>query len=124
AGAKGRAFAADKLDVADAIEFLVVGHSGLTIAEADFRPQIEIDLNSAIGRLALKRPTLSPLVDGERPRGFGPDRPVARRLAERIRRWLYGEEDANRGDEHDGGDGCDPIARKVHQHVISTPASA
>src|SRR5205085_5321997 len=86
AGAEGRAFVADKLDVADAIEFLVVGHSGLTIAEADFRPQIEIDLNPAIGRLALKSPTLSPLVDGERPRGFGPARPVARRQAERIRR--------------------------------------
>src|SRR5438034_1422806 len=35
AGAECRTFAADEIDVADAIEFLVVGHSGLTIAEAD-----------------------------------------------------------------------------------------
>ncbi len=97
-----------EVDVADAIEFLVVGHSGLTIAEADFRPQIEIDVNAAIGRLALKSPPASPLVDGERPRDFGPDRLVGRRHVMRIRRRLCGEEGckaANPGGEHGGGDG-------------------
>src|SRR3982074_3250005 len=54
AGAECRSFAADKAAVADAIEFPAAGHSGLTIAEADFRPQIEIDVNPAIDRLALK----------------------------------------------------------------------
>src|SRR6202030_2663048 len=92
-GTECRSFGADEVDVADAIELLVVGHSGLTVAETDFRPQIEIDVNPAVGRLALISPPLSPLVDGERPRGFGPDRPVARRHAMRIRRRLCGEED-------------------------------
>src|SRR6266849_2649011 len=113
AGAEWRAFAAEKFDVADAIELLVVGHSGLTIAEADFRPQIESDVNPAIGRLALISPPLSPLVDEERPRGFGPDRPVARRRARRIRRWLCCKKDcvaANPGDERDCGGGYDPLA--------------
>src|SRR3977135_3434190 len=50
AGTACRNFASYEVDIADAIEFLVVGHSGLTIAEADFRPQVDIDLNPAIGR--------------------------------------------------------------------------
>src|SRR5882757_11228852 len=91
AGAECGSFVADEVDVADAIELLVVGHSGLTIAEADFRPQIEIDVNPAIGRLALISPPLPPLVDGERPRAFGPDRP-ARRQSMAIRRRLCGQE--------------------------------
>jgi hypothetical protein len=77
-------FAADKVQIADAIEFLVVGHSGLTIAEADFRSQTELDINPAIGCFALKGPPSSPLVGGKRPRAFGPDRLVARRYATRI----------------------------------------
>src|SRR5215472_3451728 len=117
AGAERRSFAADEVDVADAFEFLVVGHSGLTIAEADFRPHIEIELNPAIGRLALKSPPLSPLVDGERPRGFGPDWPVAPRVAPRhamrIRRRPCGEEyrvGGSPGDKHSGGEGYDPLS--------------
>src|SRR5262249_39877722 len=113
AGAERRCFTPDEVDVADAIELLVVGHAGLTIAEADFRPQKEIDVNPAIGRLALISPPLSPLVDGERPGGFGKDRPVERRHAKRIRRRRCGEEDrvaANPGDQHGGGDSHDPLA--------------
>src|SRR5882724_9200405 len=107
AGAECGSFVADEVDVADAIELLVVGHSGLTIAEADFRAQIEVDLNPAIARLALIRPSLSPLVDRERPRGFVPDR-----LAMRIGRRLCGEEEhgaADPGDQHDGGERYDPL---------------
>src|SRR6516164_9412763 len=66
-GAERRSFAAEEVDVADAIELVVVGHSGLAIAEADLRPQIEVDLSAAIGRLAPIGPSLSPLVDWERP---------------------------------------------------------
>src|SRR5262245_52141607 len=121
AGPECRSFVANEVDVADAIELLVVGHAGLTIAEADFRPQIEIDLNPAIGRLALIRPPLPPLIHGERPRGIGPDRLAAMR----IRRGRCGKEErvaADRGDEHDGGDGYDPFDHE--RSLIAKPASA
>src|SRR5262245_15726114 len=121
AGAECRSVMADELDVADAIELLVVGHSGLTIAEADLWPQIEIDVNSAIGGLALIRPPLSPLIDREGPRGFGPDRPVAMR----IRRRRCGAEEgvpADRSDEYDGGDGYD--ARDHDHSSMAQTASA
>jgi hypothetical protein len=76
AGSESRSSAADEVDISDTIEFLVVGDASLAIAEADLRPQIEINAGSAINRLALKGPSPSELVDGERPRAFGPDRPM------------------------------------------------
>jgi hypothetical protein len=108
AGAERRSVIADEVDIADAIELLVVGHSGLTIAEADLRPQIEIDLDPAIGRLALIRPALSPLVDRERPSGVGPDRLIA--MCVRRRRCRKEEcIAANPRGEEKTGDGCDPL---------------
>src|SRR5690349_22943451 len=122
AGAECRTFTADEIDVADTIELLVVGHTGLTIAEADFRPQIEIDVNPASGRVALVRPPLPPLVDGEGPRGFGPDRLTAMCIGRR----LCGAEEhvaADSGDQHDGGNGCDPLDHFRSSTVQASPAA-
>jgi hypothetical protein len=83
----------------------------LTIAEADFRPQIEIDVNPAIRRLALKSPPPSPLVNGEGPLDFGPDRLLGRNYGMRFR--LCGEEGriaADSSGKPDGGNGYDLLA--------------
>jgi hypothetical protein len=107
AGAECGSSAADEVDISDTIEFLVVGHPGLAIAEANFRPQIEIDVGPAVGRFALKGPSPSKLVDGERPCGFGPDRRMRT-----VRRPCRGEDRiaANPSGKHDGGDGGDLLA--------------
>jgi hypothetical protein len=125
AGSECRSFVTDEIEIADAVKFFIVSHSGLTIAETDFRPQIEIDRNPAIGRLALKSPPPSPLVDGERPCAFGPDRPIVRRQETSILQRHGGKEDrvaANPDDEH-GGNACDPLAHDRFLEPVAVTAN-
>jgi hypothetical protein len=115
AGAECGSSAADEVDISDTIEFLVVGHPGLAIAEANFRPQIEIDVGPAVGRFALKGPSPSKLVDGERPCGFGPDRRMRT-----VRRPCRGEDRiaANPSGKHDGGDGDVRVQQDGREGVV------
>src|SRR5258708_16689184 len=87
AGAECRSFVADEVDVADAIEFLVVGHPRLTIAKADLRPQVEIDVNPAIRRLALNSPPPDTFVDSGPAQTFVPHTLRARSPAISIHHW-------------------------------------
>src|ERR1700722_6760769 len=97
--AECRSSAADEFDISDTIKLLVIGYSGLAIAEADLRPQIEIDVGSAIDRFAMKGPSAPKLVDGERPRAFGPDRPMRT-----VRRFCRGEDRVAANPGKHGGD--------------------
>src|SRR5262249_35584190 len=84
AGAERRRLAADKVEVAHAIEVSIFRNAGRAIAGAELGAQVELDLGAAIGGLAVKGAAGSPLIDGERPLHLGPHRTgggyVARRL--------------------------------------------
>ena len=74
AGAQRRNLAADKVEVAHAIEVGIVCDAGRAIAGAELGAKIEPDLGAAIGRLAGKCATGSPLIDREWPLHLGPGR--------------------------------------------------
>ena len=60
-------FRAEQLEIGDAVELGLVGNAGVAIAEPDLGPQIETDLDAAIGGSAAERPPVAPLVARERP---------------------------------------------------------
>jgi hypothetical protein len=55
ARAERRALAANKIDVADTLKFLVVRYTGRAIAEADLGPQVDCHSRPAIGSLTVER---------------------------------------------------------------------
>ena len=62
----------DQFEVADALDFVVIGYAGRASAKSDLCPKIKMDLAAtALGRTA-KCLTGAPLVDRERPFFFGP----------------------------------------------------
>jgi hypothetical protein len=89
AGAEGGNLAAHKIKVAHSIEVVVICDPGCAIAGAELGTQIELKLGAAVGCLARKCATSSPLVDREWPPHLRPDRTrdraVARPLARRPR---------------------------------------
>src|SRR5215470_11219681 len=60
---------ADQIEIGDAIDLVVIGHSGAAIAEADLRPHVDFDVAA---RRATKRAARGPAVAGKRPRNFLP----------------------------------------------------
>ena len=60
-------FRAEQFEIGDTIEFGLVGNPGVALAEPDLGPQIERDLNAAVGGGAAERPPVAPLVARERP---------------------------------------------------------
>jgi len=61
---------AHQVEVAEAIEFVVVGNAGLAVAKADLGANVEIDLDPAVGRLAAECFAFAPFVGRERPLHF------------------------------------------------------
>src|SRR5450759_4760717 len=69
-----RRLVAHQVEVAQALELVVIGYAGRAIAETDLGPNIKVDLGAAVGRGALERFALAPLVHLEGPLQFGPNR--------------------------------------------------
>ena len=80
AGTQNRMLVAHQVEVAQAIELVVIGYTGRAIAEADLRPNIKVDLGSAVSRLAQECFALTPLVRREGPLHLGPNRMAGRKL--------------------------------------------
>jgi hypothetical protein len=68
---------ADEMEVADALELLVVRYAGCAVTEPDLGPQIERHRSAAVGHRAFECLSASPLVDGRGPSDVGPGRPDA-----------------------------------------------
>src|SRR5207302_5015068 len=64
---------AEKLQIADAVEIVIVGDPGGAIAEPDLGAQIEADLAAAIGRRAAKGAPDPPFIEQERPFDLAPN---------------------------------------------------
>src|SRR5262245_34585915 len=60
---------ADQIEIGDAIDLVVIGHSGAAIAEADLRPHVDFDLAA---RRTTERTARGPAVARKRPRNFLP----------------------------------------------------
>src|ERR1039457_3619438 len=78
AGPQNRKLVAHQVEVAQAIELVVIGDTGRAIAEADLGPNIKVDLGAAVGRGALERFAVAPLVHREGPLRLGPNRMAGR----------------------------------------------
>src|SRR5204863_4768798 len=82
---------ADQIEIADAIDFVVIGDAAIAIAEAEFWPDIDFDA-AASGIAAAKGAAGRPAVARKRPGDFAPGRlsghdgGAARQRAERQHR--------------------------------------
>ena len=56
-----------KFEIADAVNFVVIGHPGCASAEPDLRPKVKADFAAASVGGTSKCPSSAPLVDRERP---------------------------------------------------------
>ena len=74
AGPQHRRLVTHQTEIAQAIQFVVIGYAGRAIAEADFGADIEVDLDPAISRPAPERLALAPLIGRKRPLHLGPNR--------------------------------------------------
>src|SRR6202000_2880579 len=63
---------AHQIEIADAVDLVVIGNTGVAIAEADLRPHIELDVAAAGGRIAAERAAGGPAIARERPGDFTP----------------------------------------------------
>src|SRR5215813_10394249 len=86
AGAEGENLAADKIKVAHPIEVVVICDPGCATAGAELGTEIELKLGAAVGCLARKCATSSPLVDREWPLHLCPDRARGRAIARHLAR--------------------------------------
>ncbi len=59
-------------EIADAIDFIIVAHAPVTIAKADFRPNVKTDFRSTLFNPAMKGAAFRPCVDGKRPADRAP----------------------------------------------------
>ena len=85
---------AEQVEVADAVEFLVVRDAGRAVAEPDLGADVDVHLGAAVGGVAAKRLALAPLIDRKRPGHFAPDR-----LCHRDRRLGYIAPEHERADK-------------------------
>src|SRR5262249_37950464 len=90
-----------KLEIADAVELGIVRDAGRAVAESNLGPQVDVDLDAAVGARAAVGLAQAPLVEGERPFDLGPDRP---RRADgcRVAGEQAGEAGADRDNENCG----------------------
>jgi hypothetical protein len=86
AGAERGNLAADKIKVAHPIEVVVICDPGCAIAGAELGTEIELKFGAAVGCLARKCATSSPLVDREWPLYLRPDRTRGRAFARHLAR--------------------------------------
>src|SRR4029077_7865247 len=112
--------AANEIEVAHAIEVLVVCHTRCAIAETDLGAEIEADLAATVSRLAPERLASAPLVRRKGPLNFGPNRAERTRCRAAVVCWLAHQQRKR----HDGpaqaergGDGeCE---RLLHRNYCS-----
>src|SRR5476651_625917 len=97
---------AHQVEVAQAIELVVIGDASRAVAEADLGPDIKVDLGSAVCRLALERFALAPLVHREGPLRLGPNR-MARRCRGPAAVWQRHAENRQRTNQSAHGEGDD-----------------
>src|SRR5262245_58874041 len=83
---EGGNLAPDKIKVAHPIEVVVICDPGCAIAGAELGTEIELKLGAAVGCLARKCATSSPLVDREWPLHLCPDRARGRAIARHLAR--------------------------------------
>src|SRR4029077_12812771 len=97
--------AANEIEVAHAIEVLVVCHTRCAIAETDLGAEIEADLATTVSRLAPKRLASAPLVRRKGPLNFGPNRAGRIRCRAAVVCWLAQQQrESSRGpDQARGG---------------------
>jgi hypothetical protein len=62
----------DEFDIADAVDFIVVGHAGGASAESDLGPKIKVHFAAAFIGGTSKGHSGAPLVERKRPFLFGP----------------------------------------------------
>jgi hypothetical protein len=101
-----------QVEVAQAIELVVIGNAGRAIAEADLGPDIKVDLGAAVGRRAPERFALAPFVHREGPLHLGPNRmagrchgPAAVRQRQTENRQRTGQPAQPEGDDSSNGGG-------------------
>ena len=69
---KRRKAFADQIEIGNAIDFVVIGNTGVTVAETDFWPHIKLGLRPACGRIAAEGAAGRPAVARKRPGDFLP----------------------------------------------------
>src|SRR5664280_1353024 len=75
---QNRRLVAHQVEVAQAIELVVIGNAGRAIEEVDLGPDIKVDLGAAVGRRASERFALAPFIHREGPWHLGPNRMAGR----------------------------------------------
>ena len=63
---------AQEIEIGDAIDLIIVGHTTVAIAETELRPQVKLHLAAARHRAAAEGPARGPAVAGKRPGDFLP----------------------------------------------------
>jgi hypothetical protein len=63
---------ADQVEIGDAIDLVVIGNAGIAIAEADLRPDIDLDGLAAGRGLATEGPARRPAIAREWPGNLAP----------------------------------------------------
>src|SRR3984893_13780788 len=83
AGTERPEFPPHQSGIGDPLQLGIVGYAGGAVAEADLRPNIDVDLDAAIGRRADEGFADAPLIQQKRPFGLGPDRLDCARIGRR-----------------------------------------